>query len=74
MRSSTRRKVGKDRDYLAWVHTLRTAIPLCSAYHQDGPHAIHRMGKEFWLFHKLDPEAVVEALNSLYERLKEHAA
>lgn len=104
MRSATRKREGKDRGYLAWIHTIpcvavsdyspcggrvhahhagehgmsqkapdRTAIPLCASHHQTGPHAVHRLGREFWSFHRLDMAGVVEALNSLYERLREAA-
>ena len=108
MRSATRKKTGKDKAYLEWIHTQpcavsgmrleqsisadpspcagrttahhagdhgasqkapdRTAIPLCDAHHQHGPHAIHGpLGKNFWKFHGIDKEALIQSLNRAYD-------
>jgi hypothetical protein len=47
----------------------RTALPLCSAHHQNGPDALHVLGKRFWLRHKIDRDAAIARLNALYDSL-----
>ncbi len=31
MRSATRKKTGKDKDYLAWLHELPCCVPTCTS-------------------------------------------
>jgi len=45
----------------------REAIPLCFGHHQEGPKAIHRIGKRFWNTHGLDKEVLIAELNRVYE-------
>jgi hypothetical protein len=103
MRSATLKRLGRDREYLAWLHTLpcavfrvdrlfsrcsgrihahhagerglsqrpadSTAIPLCEAHHQHGPHAVQVLGKGFWTFHGLDKLELIGELNAQYENM-----
>jgi hypothetical protein len=107
MRSATKKHTGKDKPYLAWIHTQQcvaferrlivtglldispcvgritahhagphglsqraddwTALPLCDAHHQHGPHSVHKLGKLFWAFHGLDRFGLIAALNLAYQ-------
>jgi hypothetical protein len=42
----------------------RTAIPLCEWHHQEGPDAIHKLGKKFWKHHGLDKDLLISLLQS----------
>jgi hypothetical protein len=101
MRSATKKRTGKDPEYLDFVHEQpcavfavdrlftkcggrihahhsgdhgfsqrapdSTAIPLCEAHHQAGPHAVHRLGKRFYQFHGIDRDELIAGLNRKFE-------
>ena len=45
----------------------REAIPLCRFHHTEGPYALHRLGKKFWIAYDLDPQELIKQLNQKYE-------
>lgn len=46
-----------------------TAIPLCDAHHQNGPHAIHgKLGKNWWAFFRLDRDLLIADLQAEFEK------
>lgn len=45
----------------------RTAIPLCNYHHRLAQSSVHRLGKQFWNFWKLDRDALIAKLNAEYE-------
>ena len=49
----------------------REAMPLCTVYHEHataggGPESHHTLGKQFWEFHGIDRDEVLELLHRLY--------
>lgn len=45
----------------------RETIPLCGHCHRTGPHALHRLGKNFWSFHGIDRRLLISELILRYE-------
>lgn len=45
----------------------REAISLCFGHHQDGPDAIHRIGRKFWDRHGLVKEELIAEFNRVYD-------
>lgn len=41
-------------------------VPLCPRHHRTGNDAHHALGKWFWLYHNLDREVIVAALQRRY--------
>jgi len=48
-------------------------VPLCAHHHRINADSHHVLGKRFWEVHKLDRDALIAQLNSMYEKPKEAA-
>jgi hypothetical protein len=45
----------------------RCALPLCREHHRTGRTAVHRLGKQFWAYHGIDPQAEIARLNKEFD-------
>ncbi len=46
----------------------RETIPLCAWHHRLSPSSHHRLGRFFWVFHKITKATVITALHAKYEQ------
>jgi hypothetical protein len=48
----------------------RETIPLCAWHHRLSPSSHHRLGRLFWVFHKITKAKLIAELHAKYEREK----
>ncbi len=50
----------------------RDALPLCGEeHHREGPLSQHKLGKQFWGYHKIGRAAEIAHYNALYESTRQ---